>query len=378
MSKSNVQWTDRTCNCVAGCDPASPGCANCYAIEIARRMAAGLAGPQDGKPASRRQLAVIDQYKGLTKKEEHEDRFGKRRVIVKWTGKIGVNVEPLRDLLRIRGQERVFIASMGDLFHKDVPKAVQYAVLAVGAAKPNLTLQLVTKRVDVMLERLQELDALAIAGAEGYAAYRREAEAHLMGGRIGALLAACAEIGLEIPVNALNPAQPYPLPNVHLIASAERQRELDERAPLLLKCPAAVHGISAEPMLEELDFRAYLSDPASYIRWIIPGGESHKSSQKARPCDTAWIRSAIRQVNEARARGLQVAAFVKQLGSNPLGGFDDLSPGLQHLHRNADRDGRFRLILEDGHGGEPTEWPLDLRVREFPTPKRWVSLQLCP
>lgn len=374
MSKSTVQWTDRTCNCVAGCDPISPGCANCYAIEIARRMESGLAGPQNGKKASHRQLAVIGQYTGLTESKEYTDRKGKKRSKTKWTGKIGINIEPLRDLLRIRGKERVFIASMGDLFHKDVPRAVQFAVLAVGVAKPNLTLQLVTKRVDVMLERLQELDAHAIAGAEGYEAYCAEAATRLTGGRAGALLEACAEVGLDIPLSAFNPMAPYPLQNVHLIASAERQKELDERAPLLLKCPAVVHGISAEPMLEELNFRPYLSDPKSHLRWIIPGGESHKSSAKARTCDTAWIRLAIQQVQEARARGLQVAAFVKQLGSNPVGGFHELAPSLQHIHRDADRTGRFRLLLDDGHGGDPAAWPADLRVREFPTPRRWVSL----
>ena len=79
MSKSTVQWTDRTCNCVAGCDPISPGCANCYAIEIARRMKSGLAGPQNGKKASHRQLAVIGQYTGLTESTEYTDRKGKKR-----------------------------------------------------------------------------------------------------------------------------------------------------------------------------------------------------------------------------------------------------------------------------------------------------------
>lgn len=122
---------------------------------------------QDGvAPPARSRRAVHRP----TEAKEYTDRNRKKRSKTKWTGKIGINIEPLRDLLRIRGKERVFIASMGDLFHKDVPKAVQFAVLAV-RVKPNLTLQLVTKRVDVMLERLQELDACAIAGAEGCEAY---------------------------------------------------------------------------------------------------------------------------------------------------------------------------------------------------------------
>lgn len=84
------------------------------------------------------------------------------------------------------------------------------------------------------------------------------------------------------------------------------------------------------------------------VSWVIIGGES---GPKARPCDVAWIRAIVGQ---CRAAG--VAPFVKQLGSHVL---------TEPWHQGKFFHGR-RVFLDDSHGGDPSEWPEDLRIREFP------------
>ena len=86
------------------------------------------------------------------------------------------------------------------------------------------------------------------------------------------------------------------------------------------------------------------------IDWVIVGGES---GPRARPMDLAWARSLVEQ---CRAAG--VAPFVKQLGSRPV-----VSP---HGERTEGCEHTLPLKLRDRKGGDPQEWPEDLRVREWP------------
>ena len=98
---------------------------------------------------------------------------------------------------------------------------------------------------------------------------------------------------------------------------------------------ASVRFLSIEPLLEdigELDL--------SGIRWVIIGGES---GMRVRPFDIAWARSVLRQCREQG-----VACFVKQLGRRPV-------------------SGETPLKLRSFKGGDPAEWPADLRVRENPS-----------
>lgn len=113
-------------------------------------------------------------------------------------------------------------------------------------------------------------------------------------------------------------------------AGADQQAALD--------IPARVHFLSCEPMLRPMD-----ATHAAGFDWIIFGGES---GSKARECHTDWIRDGVQFCRENG-----VATFVKQLGSNCLA---------------ADRDQKFLIAMKDSHGGDPSEWPEDLRVREFP------------
>jgi protein gp37 len=128
--------------------------------------------------------------------------------------------------------------------------------------------------------------------------------------------------------------------NVWLGVSIEEQARI-YRVDRLARIPAAVRFISAEPLLGPLDFKGALQ--WNGIHWVIVGGES---GHHARPCRETWIRDIVQQCADAR-----VACFVKQFGSNPE---QDFGP-----------DCKLRFIHPKG--GDPDEWPEDLRVREFPT-----------
>lgn len=89
------------------------------------------------------------------------------------------------------------------------------------------------------------------------------------------------------------------------------------------------------------------------LHWVIVGGES---GANARPMDLAWARSLVAQCREAG-----VACFVKQLGANIRGLKKD---GIDHDAISAILGSTYHL--RDRKGGDPSEWPADLRVREFP------------
>jgi protein gp37 len=124
--------------------------------------------------------------------------------------------------------------------------------------------------------------------------------------------------------------------------SIANQRNLDEFAPRLLAARglAPVLFLSIEPLLAPVDLSRFLS-PEPLVDWAIVGGES---GPHARPCAVEWVRDITRQCQAAG-----IAVFVKQLGSDPL-----------HL------EGGRRVTFLDKKGGDPSEWPADLRVRQWP------------
>lgn len=137
-----------------------------------------------------------------------------------------------------------------------------------------------------------------------------------------------------------------PPPNVWLGTTVEDQQRANERIPALLSVPARVRFLSCEPLLEHVNLTGPWPLGAGEnfgIDWVIIGGES---GSKARSFHTEWARDLIQQ---CRAGGS--APFVKQMGSNAVG---------------SGRDQLALLSMKDGHGGDPAEWPEDLRVREFP------------
>ncbi len=146
------------------------------------------------------------------------------------------------------------------------------------------------------------------------------------------------------------------------------------RIPQLLMCRklSPVLFLSAEPLLERIDLtrievrpalfpcrglaaNALMTDDARYyefeghLDWVIVGGES---GPQARPCDTDWIRSIVQQ-----CRNADVPVFVKQLGAKPMTSLADCT-----------KDRIFEIA--SSKGGDPEEWPEDLRVREFPAAEK--------
>ena len=132
--------------------------------------------------------------------------------------------------------------------------------------------------------------------------------------------------------------------NVHLYASVENQQQADKRLPELMKCQGMVPvlGISAEPLLEQVDVSAYLGP--LLINHVIVGGESGPASRTF--CDL-WAGHLFIQTSNAG-----VPFFMKQFGSNAYSGS---KPYLDKAYQ-----------FNDSKGGEPDEWPEVFRVRELP------------
>ncbi|NKI17400.1 phage Gp37/Gp68 family protein [Spongiibacter sp. KMU-166] len=268
--KTGIEWTDATWNPIRGCSRVSDGCRNCYAETVANRFK----GP--GLP-----------YEGLIAKGGQ------------WNGKIRIVEHLIDQPLRWRRPRRIFVNSMSDLFHENVPDELIDKVFAVMALCPQHTFQVLTKRPNRMLEYCKSLgkhrsvDRVSIASAQlqadGLFSYT-----HTSGG--------------------------WCLPNVWLGVSVEDQATAEERIPLLLATPAAVRWISAEPLLGPLDLdlsrcethdRDFITDdehcgecladgwsgdmPTGHwldplnggLDWVVVGGESGSG---ARPMHPEWPR----------------------------------------------------------------------------------------
>lgn len=204
MADTSIEWTDATWNPVAGCTILSPGCTNCYAMRMAARLEA----------------MGSDKYRGLTRKS------GGR---AKWTGKIYLDRKALDTPKAWSKHRQIFVNSMSDLFHSDVPPAFVAKVWSTMAATPQHTYQILTKRPGNM-----------------------------------------AEITAKLPV----------LPNVWLGTSVENADYL-ERIDDLRRVRAAVRFISFEPLLGSV-----AGADLKNIHWAIVGGESGPG---ARAMDAKWV-----------------------------------------------------------------------------------------
>lgn len=365
MATTEISWTQRTWNPIAGCRRVSPGCGGgvkgpdgeaggCYAESMAGRIVrmggyewsalkgAWMVDPKKKQtPASR---ASADRYKDLVR----INKDGEAR----WTGVFAFDSEKLTEPLRRKAPSMYFVNSMSDLFGEGLTNEQIAAVFGVMAACPQHTFQILTKRADRMVEWFKWIAALP------------EAEKLTLARDTGAF------------------ARPWPLPNVWLGVSCERQEEADERIPLLLQCPAAVRWVSAEPLLGPVDlkrtgalgcscpdpercsgtcpFYRHALDKGRRLDWIVWGGES---GHDARPCDVQWIRDGVAQCREAG-----VPPYVKQFGARVIGEWHEGRPAGEHS-------------LRDKKGADMAEWPEDLRVREWPrgfTPPKSKALPVMP
>lgn len=152
--------------------------------------------------------------------------------------------------------------------------------------------------------------------------------------------------------------------NVWLGVTAENQDYANDRIPILLETPAAVHFVSYEPALGPVDFMRWMPSLGSAaagrdsIDWLICGGESGPG---ARPFEVAWARDVL---DQCRRNG--VACFIKQLGRVPT----VLGVPVRYHEGCVGDEGWEAGRLNDPKGGDWEEWPQQLRVREFPTARK--------
>jgi protein gp37 len=281
--KSNIEWTEATWNPIVGCSIVSPGCTNCYAMKMAARIERMGSGPH---------------YAGTTKVVN-----GK----AVWTGKLARAEGHVWSAPLLKRKPTVyFVNSMGDLFHEDCPNDWVLDALTVMAAASNHTFQVLTKRAARMREFMSRPGLLEDIYVNWYGYCSAPAE-----------------------------VESWPLPNVWLGVSCERQQEADERIPDLLATPAAVRFVSAEPLLGPIDFRFdhgvcnkcgycgpctrtrlglahphcnYTAVGGRNLDWVIVGGESGPG---ARPMHPDWARSLRAQCTAAG-----VPFFFKQHGQH--------------------------------------------------------------
>jgi protein gp37 len=313
--QTEIQWTDATWNPTTGCTKISPGCAHCY---IERTPAFRIAGRKFDK--------------GHIPLKLHADRLG---TPLAW-----------------KKPRRVFVNSLSDLFHDDVPDAFIRMVFGVMSSCGQHTFQVLTKRPERMAAFFaSDENSLSACQAEFVASEHHEAM-FTPGGK-SRLRDSRAINGTHGP-GGVGDANYWPLPNVWAGASVE-DRKRKGRIDVLRTVPAAVRFLSLEPLLEdlgELDLTG--------IGWVIVGGESGPGS---RPCDIAWVRNIVKQCQTAG-----VACFVKQLGANveacDIIDAADYFPGSVDLAQGTGSNAR--VILNDTKGGDMAEWPAGLCVREFP------------
>lgn len=279
MAQTKIEWASDTWNPITGCSKISAGCKHCFAERMAKRLAGRYGYPAD-------------------------EPF-----------RVTLHPGRLEEPLHWRKPRRVFVNSMSDLFHPDVPFDFIDRTFVVMALAKRHTFQVLTKRPERMAE---------------YILSRAELDGH---NRL------CAAKWCFESTHYPKP-HTWPLPNVWLGVSVEDQAAADERIPLLLQTSAAVHFVSGEPLLAGVDLTGYLpqalcvcqrcgdelgageldrngchpycggeADPNGQtegLDWVIVGGESGPG---ARPMHPDWARSLR---DQCQAAG--VPFFFKQWG----------------------------------------------------------------
>ena len=215
---SKIEWTEATWNPVTGCTQISPGCAHCYAMRFANRFKGVVGHP-------------------------YERGF-----------EVQLRAERLRQPIGWKRPRRIFVNSMSDLFHDEVPDTYIRQVFAVMAEARQHTFQVLTKRA----ERARELAATL----------------------------------------------PWP-ENVWFGVSIENSY-WSRRTEALRGVPAAVRFLSCEPLLGPLN-NLDLTD----IHWVIAGGESGPGARRPKP---EWFRSLRDQCAAAQRRLLLQAVGGVQRG----------------------------------------------------------------
>lgn len=282
MENSHIQWTDHTFNPWEGCTKVSPGCLNCYAEARNIRFSEGR---NWGKGAPRRRTGLMSWNSPRRWQREYLKDLNDWRGHEALHGGSARYPEPVRP--------KVFCASLADWLDPEIDPMWLADLLNLIAECSELNWLLLSKRPELWRQRMEDVTDVDGDNKLAWKWIRGDAPA-----------------------------------NVWAMTSVEDQARANLRIRLLMEIPAKIHGLSVEPMLENIDFKFANLDPFANPDWAIFGGES---GPDCRPCEKGWLRNGVEQ---CRIAG--VAAFVKQLGGHP--------------------DKR----------GELMDLPPDLRVRKFP------------
>ncbi|MEH2265061.1 DUF5131 family protein [Nostoc sp.] len=232
---TGIEWTDKTWNPTTGCNKVSPGCLHCYAEALTKRFPNNFKNGFD----------------------------------------LTLHPERLAEPLKWRTPSRIFVNSMSDLFHEDVPLDFIKKVFEVIHKTPWHIYQILTKRPEQLLKLTSELEFYE---------------------------------------------------NIWLGVSVENQNYV-HRVDFLRQVPATVRFISCEPLLGELNLE--LTD----IHWVIVGGES---GQKYRPLKTEWVKDIHDQCQAAEVPFFfkQIGGRTSKAGGRLLDGriWDEM-PDAWKLHQ---------------------------------------------
>jgi len=289
---SKIPWTEQTWNPVSGCTKISAGCLNCYAERMAKR------------------LQAMGQ-------ERYRNEF-----------KVTLHREALDEPFHWKKPRKIFVCSMGDLFHEKVPFDFIDRVMAVITLCHWHTFQILTKREKTMFEYFNQPDLWTYHVPNAMNEFWRHKGireplldyiyfngAESIGGHPG------RECKLEANTEIIH----NPLPNIWLGVSVENEKNL-HRLNDLIQIPTTLRVVSLEPLLSDI----YISDYLKYLQWVIIGAESI-GGHPGRECKLEWVRDLVGQCNAA-----SVPVFIKQLH---IGG---------KLNKNIN------------------EWPKDLQLQEWP------------
>jgi len=286
---TTIAWTDETINPIVGCSrvAGSPGCERCYAATAAKTA----------------RLQQFPQY----------------QKVAKWNGTVEFVEKQLEKPYEWKKSKKIFICSMADIFHENVPFNWVEEIFYMIENCPQHTFQILTKRPERMIEFF-----------DWYIARNSDHSVELQ----------------------------WTMPdNIWLGVSCENQAMADKRIPLLMQIPAKVRFLSCEPLLEPINLSKFLpiewseiaedwieswpgigSYSTDYPNWIIVGLES---GSNARRCDLQAVHSIINQCQTAK-----VKVFCKQLGTVW-----------------AKESGTYK---QDRKGASPELWDKSFNVQEFP------------
>ena len=274
----------------------------------------------------------------------------------KWTGEVHLMPSRLSIPLRWQDPRMIAVQFMGDLFARNTPFEYIAAVHGVAAATPHHRYISLTKSV----KRLEEYGRWIVRQIAPAELCKRHAEIRTR--------------DQSASVGWYQGTMDYPLPNWIQGISATCQRTLEHRWPYLARFPARHRVISLTPR-ESIDLKRLIRNPHAGPNPYESDDEFQVAMQaqvlpdliildcaagpNAWPTDMEWIRSIIRQ-----CRDLGIGVRIKQVGSRPLLIHPGNNDGCGTIEWRGS-GGRWEGHPIDRSGGDPLEWPEDIRIRDW-------------